>query len=503
MSARFSLLRRGVVALLLVLGALALSPWPLKLLTASHAQSTTAGSATSATPAAAYRQVYNTSFGSIATPYVFATPRSSSLTSKKDEERRKAEQSRRGKKETPAVTAVHGTPTVKKISKERAAKESGRAQQKYEIPAVNFPPDAIRAVLCFSPLDVIAQQGVDFQVAVVLNNRSRQAADSFQFTVEYDPQWLNFLQYDASTLAPYLGGSESSLRFERKEGRLFFSADLVRPLADEQAVLLKLSFVPRAVFGTASLQFASPPSGLTAVYSRGANLLANTEHGLKGLVGTNVFIRPKQEDEDMATALAESGIEAESDEVPLKGWAESPADARPAAPVFLALQPPEQTSVTLGQTFWVDLVLYNDQLAPIDSIGVTLEFDPQVLQVIDEDEGNWVSEGVNIWDGAFHAAYPFDSFRSNSADNQSGVIEYRVGRYQMPWPFPTGIFARIHFRAVTAAQDTSVRIVRQGRDGNPVTYVNAYGQDRLGLTWKPAEPPKVDLSVVAEARGVR
>ena len=189
----------------------------------------------------------------------------------------------------------------------------------------------------------------------------------------------------------------------------------------------------------------------------------------------------------------------------LNGWSRVPSDAQLEARVAMFLQPPERASVHVGDTFWVDLVLINDSGAPISSIGATVAFDPSVLEVVDEDKGNWILEGTNIWDGGFHETYPFDFHWANSADNERGIIEYRLGRYNRAMAFPTGVFARVRFRARASCERTSVRLERSSESVRPETYLRSFGIDRLDKTWNPGNPPRVDLRIapapVASANG--
>ena len=392
-------------------------------------------------------------------------------------------------------TPARSTPKPA-ISKTASAGKEGPSESKYEAPEAKFPLQAIRTTLHFFPLDIMTRQNKDFDVAIVLNNTSEKSVNGFAFTVAYDSKRLSFLKYDASELSPYLGNPNKGFQIERLPGKLIFSCDLSRPLDNEENYLVKLSFATSDIPGKTELRFLTPPQATTAVYSHKENILGGSKGELGGVLHSIVAVMPAVSNEE-DSVLADNGAEPLAVESKMDGWLVPPTDAKPDAPVLLALQAPEQTAVTLGKDFWVDLVLYNDRLAPIESIGITLQFDPKLLQVIDEDKNNWIARGVNIWDGAFHDSYPFDVQQINNVDNAAGTIAYRMARGG-GFDFPTGIFARVHFKAIASAPSTAISIVRSSLDGTPATYVNAYGLDRLKQTMKETTP-KVNMRILAEA----
>jgi hypothetical protein len=415
------------------------------------------------------------------------------------------------------------------------------------VPKIQFPIESVQGNLYFDPLDAFVEPGREFEISVALNNRTGRSADGFDFTVAYDPRWLEFLSCDASILTPYVGpgswvemapyaaeaeeppvdpalapapgpekGSGRRLHFTRSRGRLMFSAEFARPLTGERTRLITLRFRAAEGAGITSLRFLHPPERVAAVFSSGDNILGNNERSLRGLLNANLFI------ESLTRPAAAGGTttrtmgrvvdldtvmpsELEPEARALSGWSRAPSDAQLEARVAIHLQPPERVSFHVGDTFWVDLVLINDSGAPISSIGATVAFDPAVLEVIDEDKDNWILEGTNVWDGGFHETYPFDFHWANSADNERGIIAYRAGRYNRPWTFPTGVFARIHFRALASCETTSVRLERSTEGARPQTYLRSFGIDRLDKTWNPRNPPRVDLRIapapIASANG--
>lgn len=392
--------------------------------------------------------------------------------------------------------AVNQQQTVQRATQEKPkAKKSLRVGGKEVPPELTYPIEAVRGSLHFQPLDLQAPPGSSFTLELVLTNRSKMPAEGFDITLGFDTQWIEFLDYSAEPIGFYLGDAEERLRFEEEKGRLHFSSLFRYLLGDEQAVLLKLHFQAADYAGKSRIRFLFPPEGETAVYAGGENILGAEAQGLRGVLPAHVFITTATDNEflpfaDAAAPTTDSWTppvnlqvakaDHTSTDTLQQFWFRIPPDARPEARTWLSLQGPLKNNLQRGDTFWVDLVLHNQELAPIDSIGARIEFDPAVLEVLDTDQDNWIQRGVNIWDGGFHEAYPFDFHRANKVNNSRGVIRYHAGRQNGVWTFPTGVFARIRFRAKEPAAASAIRLVRKKGDRKPETFIRSYGIDRIG-----------------------
>ncbi|NQU44527.1 hypothetical protein HQ520_14650 [bacterium] len=422
-----------------------------------------------------------------------------------------------------APNAVTTAPTLQRATRQ-ASRSSSAPHDRGDAdpPDLRYPTDVVKGSLHFRPMDGQVKPGGTFTTDLVLTNRTRRPADGFEISIAYDPQWLTFKGYEALGIADYV--DTGSIVLVREARKLVFSAKFSRPLAFEQVSLLKLIFDAADARGFTWLQFVLPPEGVTRVYSGETNLLGREDQGLAGVVDSyvlvneatrNQFLAYEEDDETSdSQAIVLAGLaEAASHDfgttdpsVPVvQGhpiWSRVPPDARPGASASIEFQAPESRQVEVGEEFWIDLILQNDSLIPIDLIGLRIEYDAHVLEVIDEDANNWILRGTNIWDGAFHQAYPFDFHRVNDANNSRGEIDYVLGRQYGVWSFPTGIFARMRFRAIGAADVTAIRLVRGKEGTRPKTYVRSYGIDRLPDAWV-EKPPQVAMRVgggaIAEA----
>lgn len=401
----------------------------------------------------------------------------------------------RGKSVTPdRRKKTPGKKSTLTKSAPKGRKSSGRA--KLKPPALQFPVATALNALCFAPMDVKVEPGEDFEVEVVLSARGPKRPETFDVSVLYDPQWLTFKPAEEKPVGVELLHATGRIRlrgkFDEDEGRARI------PIA-------KLPFGARDAPGRTKLRFDPE---LTNVLADRENILGAPAKEFRGLLDAFVFLREEIEPPgepgegggaDFETAVPE---DAGGDEAALEGWSELPPDAKPLEPTWLRLQAPVPARVAVGEEFWVDVVLLNESLVPIDAVGFFIEFDAATLEVIDEDRANWITRGVNIWDGAFHETYPFDMHVANAADNVRGTIEYKMARHYGAWPLPTGVLARVHFRAKAPADATAIAMRRRARGKIPGTYLKAWGMDRLNLTWNEERPPAVRVNVRAEEKSV-
>src|SRR4029077_12270774 len=99
-----------------------------------------------------------------------------------------------------------------------------------------------------------------------------------------------------------------------------------------------------------------------------------------------------------------------------------------------------------GETSTLDVALINPNLVEFDSLKFRLHFDPEIVEVLDADENNYITQGINIYDGGFHGTMAFDRHSANQVDPLRGTIDYNVGNLTGTYPYPSGTLARVVFR---------------------------------------------------------
>ncbi|MBN1865707.1 hypothetical protein JW916_00295 [Candidatus Sumerlaeota bacterium] len=374
---------------------------------------------------------------------------------------------------------------------------ASRSKSSGASPRIVLPQDTFHASLLFRPLDVALRTGESFTVEVVFSNQDGIRADGFDVSIAYDPQRLQFEGYDASTLLPHLADPQKDFTVRRSVGRLDFSSTLTLAPVGNRLDLVTLGFTARDAVGRTALRFLTPPEGVSAVYSKGANVVGHPKQRLYGVVDALVIVEPAPESDETESLMPRpQGVSALNLGETETGWGETP-ESENQETAWLALQPPESTLLTQDQDFWVDLVLQNPRQLPIESIGAVVGFDPKILQVVDEDQGNWIADGTNVWDGAFHEDYPFDVLVADRADNLLGRIYYAMAHHGGQTVFPTGVFARVHFQAIAPASVTPVALLTKSAAPNERTYVRVYGVERRGgISDRPDSPARLMLRIL-------
>jgi hypothetical protein len=139
---------------------------------------------------------------------------------------------------------------------------------------------------------------------------------------------------------------------------------------------------------------------------------------------------------------------------------------------------PEKEQVEVGEQFDVFAVLVNPQGVLFDSISLYLRYDPRVLKIVDTDENNRMTLGVNISDGEFEERFPLELCRANRADQDTGTIVYDMETFGEPLS-AAGPFARIRFEALRPIKQTYVLFGFNAAGQRPTTGIFRYQADVL------------------------
>ncbi|MCB9767967.1 MAG: hypothetical protein H6752_07195 [Candidatus Omnitrophica bacterium] len=121
---------------------------------------------------------------------------------------------------------------------------------------------------------------------------------------------------------------------------------------------------------------------------------------------------------------------------------------------LIVLDPPA-AAVEEGKEFDLNVRVVNPEQVPWDQIRLDIRFDPRFLEVVDQDEGNWVSIGTNILDGPYHTRFPFDWMRQNLVRQDEGRILYENGVFRQAFE-KEGTIATIRFKGLKTTAETPV-----------------------------------------------
>ncbi len=146
------------------------------------------------------------------------------------------------------------------------------------------------------------------------------------------------------------------------------------------------------------------------------------------------------------------------------------------ANIMMHISPPS-SAVNPNDIFSVDISLYNPTPSPFDAITIWLGFNPSYLEVQDADLGK---TGIQIITDPL-GTYSFDWNPTNTADNTTGLIDWRAGAFSDRTQ--TGTFARVNFKALSPVSSTPLTFKFDNTWPNePYTKVLNDGIDVLGLS---------------------
>lgn len=316
-------------------------------------------------------------------------------------------------------------------------------------------------------LNVSALVDKTFVTRVSLYNAKGSEFNQFDVSLRYDPQLIEPVGVDDSSLTGTLV-KPASVRVNRQRGILSMSGDFKNTRNDSFMTVAKLQWRALAPAAATPIQFLNTENHPSGVFNRyGENILhAKSMEALEvspntGLLNATVAIEPPNGQIDIDSQDGNNPFSAVTLATNISmGTAEGG--------IQLALVP-RTPAVSVGQDFLVDVRYANPKRADLDTVKLEIRFDPTVLEVVDADDGNWITRGINIFDGAYHEQLPFDYHRKNAAYNTTGRIEYEMG-FSARTPVPSsGVMATIRFRATAPAAQTVIGFAAGGGDAENST----------------------------------
>lgn len=383
-----------------------------------------------------------------------------------------------------AKPAPKATSTVKgkKPAPKKAAASGGTGRGTTNV-EFKIQADATRNLLYLETseaapsMHVVAEKGKRFVTRTVFRNARRSAYDAVEISLKYDPSLMKPLGLDDSGVDGLLA-SPGEARFDARRGIISYRAQFAEPRRDEIITLFKVDWKALAPTVHTSLQFQNSEKHRSVVLMGESNVLhsQSDDEALEysvtnGLLGADIAIVP-----DGKTLL-----EMEEDDSGMGGvaLAREISDGSAEGGVMLALRN-RQDPVMAGDEFLVDIVYSNPRRMEIDSMRIRLRFDPRVLQVVDYDEGNWITKGVNIFDGDYHEDLPFDFHIRNMVYNNTGELQYEMGFAERAKIPGSGVVATIRFKALAPTESTSVQFDLDENGKTSRTAVSFLGFNLIG-----------------------
>lgn len=328
-------------------------------------------------------------------------------------------------------------------------------------------------------LNMQVVEGNKFSTRVALRNARKSKFKTLEFSLRYDPDVLEPLGIDDSTIAELLSGDARATVNTRK-GIVYYRAELAESRNDDTFEIAKIQWKARGHSSNSPLVLMNTDEHPSRILSAdGANILQMRDENGEVVVSERTGLL----DASVAVAPGKStSADLEESEGTLSSLilANRISEGTAEGGVTLALRP-RKRSVSAGEDFLVDIVYSNPHRAELDTLRLTVKFDPRVLEVVDYDNNNWITTGVNIFDGDYHEELPFDYHIRNTAFNAAGEIRYEMGFSNRTTVPAAGTVATIRFRAKTSAPSTFIGFdLNEDTAGIPATAVSFLGFNLIG-----------------------
>ncbi len=366
----------------------------------------------------------------------------------------------------PATRVTRGAQprSVRRAPASRSRSSSRAAPSSYKLQQFQFQANLDVAVLYFEPMDMVAKVGEEFNTGVRLSNPKSRGFTRMFLALQYNPEVLLPLEVNDMALQADMRAPAKAYVYE-SSGLLTYEVEFASELALHKQNLLTVKWRALAPARYSAITFSSFDQRDTTLAHRGEDILGDPGILGDGTIEASVRVLPLSP-EDETEILTGATITDYTGPVTIGG-------------VKLALRS-ETKKVRLGEEFLVDIDFENTQQTMVDMIRVIVRFDPRVLQVVDYDEENWITRGVNIYDGLYHEKFPFDRHIRNLASNAEGEIEYYMGISESQFLADRATLATIVFRAIRPVANTSISFFTPPRLHARGTRVTCMGINVLG-----------------------
>lgn len=324
-----------------------------------------------------------------------------------------------------------------------------------------------------SDYNMIVTEEETFVTEVMMFNIDQNDIDRVRLAISYDKRFIEPVRIFDTTLRSFVDG-DPKFRLDEREAVIAYDAKLDEPLRIPETALLRILW--RAVRPTSytgiDFRFSMTQADNeyhTAMYVRGNNILGVADDPADGVISGGLMI------EEKPSPTGERVLQGKAEELRELHLGSVASDLE----VGIELEGPRQP-VQVGRDFPVHVRLNNPDGALIDSVSFFIKYDPEVLQVVDQDRFNWIRRGINVHDGPYQGNFPWDMHRNNLARNDRGIITYQKGLSNGA-ALPSERMATIRFRPIQPTLQTHIYFI-PGRPRDIYhTSVRYFGYERLNL----------------------
>ncbi|HOE97124.1 MAG TPA: hypothetical protein PLS90_13220 [Candidatus Sumerlaeota bacterium] len=342
------------------------------------------------------------------------------------------------------------------------------------LPQLQINPHLRDDALYFTPTRAYPRVGDRFISTINFFKNDKGPVEALDLWIKYDPHLLEPTWVD---LSPAGAGAEAGLeaRVWREEGRLRIAGQLPAPLVEQIEELARVHWRALGPAVQTLIEFEAPAGATTAVYSGGRNLVQPSNLGNLSRLSMAIRIGTEETPEPGLRLMREVRETLETASLPREENRVRLALVAPKTPLG------EPELVATGEIGLLDVVLLNPDKELIDEVRFRLRYDPNAVKLLDADEDNYITQGINIFDGDFHEEFPFDFHGRNEVDPHLGAITYHVGSQTAPLAYPSGTIARIVYRMEREAGQALFWFEREEPEtGRLLTDVSRAGISLLG-----------------------
>lgn len=354
-----------------------------------------------------------------------------------------------------------------KIPVKAAGKAASAAGAAGNFPKLQISDKIQTETVYFAPPDITTKAGQRFSTPIFFYNPDNRQVDRVDLWIRYtpellDPEWVNVSALNSKANSPI------EPEVWRSQGFIHLSCELAQPAKEMVQPLATINWAALHASPSTTVFLQAPEGKELGIYEGTTNILEISKIGNEGIVSMQARIIDPDADENPTI------LEVKTGEDPFM------PSAREGRGVHLALMPTDD-EVHPGEVSTIDIALVNPDVVGFDEIRFRIRFDPEAVEILDADEDNYITDGVNIYDGGFHDREPFENHGKNHVDSLHGIIDYVMGSAKGLRPYPSGTVARIVFRMKRVAGSTAFWF--DGLDPKTNQYasdVRANGRSLLG-----------------------
>lgn len=263
--------------------------------------------------------------------------------------------------------------------------------------------------------------GEQSEFKVMLSNPQKKRIDSLRVVLKYDPSYMELISVDDMALIEIGGMGSKRNQNELAKGYHEYSITMEKPVDLGLTDLLTVTYKALEPVNGTSLGFGAYGPFKTTLIQNGMPLMeVGDDVFTRGCIGARASIvdRPDDVDDQLEIWIDDDQWEREV----RNSARDASGDLQTVA---LALRS-EHDTVLVDEEFDVQLLYQNEFGLPIDHFDIRLSFDPEVIQVLDADDKNYIRTGINILDGPYHMDFPFNVHIANEVNNRLGAIHYEM-----------------------------------------------------------------------------